>query len=172
LTRTGKTFTASRSNDGGKTWGPLHDPDNLDKDMVDVDMPDDVLVGIATCAVFDPTLTDRPTTEVVVGPFTITQTATRPTTNGLIALEAVTDKGDFAPGAFLSVKDKDGKEVANTTNTVTDPGTSNTGSFFLPPGMYTVETGDTDKFAAGVPVPFEIKTAQTQDLKITTGKAK
>lgn len=172
LTRTGKTFTASRSDDGGKTWGTLHDADNADKDMVDVDMPDDVLVGIATCAVFDPTGTDRPTTEAVVGPFTVTQTAARPTTNGLVALTAVTDKGDFAPGAFFVIKDKDGKEAGTTKNDITDPATSNTGSFFLPPGMYTVETGETDQFAASVPVPLEIKTGETQDLKITVGKAK
>jgi hypothetical protein len=172
LTRTGKTFQASRSDDGGKTWGTLHDADNADKDMVELDLPDDVLVGIATCAVFDPTLEERPTTEAVVGPFTLTQAATRPTTNGLIALTAVTDKGDFAPGAFLIVKDKDGKEVGTTKNNITDPGASNTGSFFLQPGMYTVETGETVTFAAGAPVPFEIKTAQVQDLLVTTGKAK
>jgi hypothetical protein len=172
LTRTGKTFVASRSDDGGKTWGTLHDADNADKDMVDLDLPDDVLVGIATCAVFDPTGTDKPTTEAVVGPFTLTQTATRPTTNGLIALTAVTDKGDPAPGAFLIVKDKDGKEVGTTKNDVTDPGASNTGSFFLPPGTYTVEAGETDMFAAGLPTPFEIKTAGAQDLLVPVGKAK
>jgi len=172
LTRTGKTFVASRSDDGGKTWGPLHGADNLDKDMVDLDMPDDVLVGIATCAVFDPTQADKPTTEAVVGPFTFTQTSARPTTNGLVALTAVNDKNEPAPGAFLIVKDKDGKEVGTTKNDVTDPAASNTGSFFLPPGTYTVEAGDTDMFAAGVPVPFEIKTAGVQDLPVTVGKAK
>lgn len=172
LTRTGKTFVARRSDDGGKTWVSLHNANNADKDTVDVDMPDDVLVGIATCAVFDPTGTDRPTTEAVVGPFTFTETAARPTTNGLVALTAVTDKGDFAPGAFLVVKDKDGKEVATTKNDVTDPATSNTGSFFLPPGTYTAEVGETDMFNAGVPVPFEIKTGVPQEIAVTVGKAK
>src|SRR5258708_13070053 len=92
LKGTGKTFVASRSEDSGKTWGPLHNADNLDKDMVDLDMPDDVLVGIATCAVFDPTLTDRPTTEAVGRPFPLppTPNQTPPPTNGLAAPPAAT----------------------------------------------------------------------------------
>ena len=165
---------ARRSDDGGKTWGILHDADHADRDMVDLDLPDDVLVGIATGAVFDPTLTDRPTTEAVVGPFTFTQTAsqTRPTTNGLIALTAVDNKGVPAPDAFLIVKDKDGKEVGNTNNGISTVPTSNTGSFFLPPGTYTVQTGETTMFAASVPIPFEIKTAGVQDLLVPVGKAK
>jgi hypothetical protein len=74
--------------------------------------------------------------------------------------------------ALLIVKDSTGKVVGTTMNDKTKPATSDTGSFFLPPGMYTVETGDTSKFAASVPTPFEIKTAQTQDLLITVGTAK
>jgi hypothetical protein len=172
LTRTGNTFVAARSDDGGQTWGTLHDENNPDKDIVEVSFPDDVLIGIASCAVFSPDLEDKPTTEVIVGPFTFTPTAARPTTNGLVALTAVDSNGDFAPGAFLIVKDKDGNEVASTMNDITDPATSNTGSFFLPPGQYTVETGETDQFGAGVPVPFEIKTGETQDLKVKVGSAK
>jgi hypothetical protein len=57
-------------------------------------------------------------------------------------------------------------------NDVTTPATSDTGSFFLPPGTYTVETGDSSKFAASVPTPFEIKTGQTQDLLVPVGAAK
>ena len=172
LTRTGRTFVARRSGDGGKTWGTLHDADNADKDMVDLDLPDDVLVGIATCAVFDPTGTDKPTTEAIVGPFSFTQTATRPTTNGLIDVTAVDSKMVPVTDALLTVKDMTGKVVGTTMNDKTDPATSDTGSFFLSPGMYTVETGETSKFAASVPTPFEIKTAQTQDLLVPVGKAK
>src|SRR5712692_10293398 len=98
--------------------------------MVDLDLPDDVLVGIATCAVFDPTLADKPTTEAIVGPFTFTQTATRPTTNGLIAVTAVDDKMVPVPDGFLIVKDKSGAVVGTTMNDKTTPATSNTGSFF------------------------------------------
>jgi hypothetical protein len=175
LTRTGNKFVASRSNDGGKTWGTLHDADNPDKDMVEVDFPDDVLVGIATAAVFSPDLEDKPTTEAIVGPFTFTQIATRPTTNGLINLTAVDDKGEPAPGAFLIVKDKDGNDIGITNDdalTAPGPPTSNTGSFFLPPGTYTVVAGETDLNSAGLPMPFEIKTAQAQDLKVKVGAKK
>jgi hypothetical protein len=172
LTRTGNKLVASRSDDGGKTFGTLHDSDNADKDTVEIDFPDDVLVGIASCAVFDPTSEEKPTTEAVVGPFTITQTATRPTDKGLISVTAVDDKGEPAPGALLIVKDKDGAQVGITKDDNATVTTSDTGSFFLPPGTYTVEAGETDKNAAGVPVPFEIKTAQTQELKVTVGKAK
>jgi hypothetical protein len=172
LTRTGNTFTAARSDDGGKTWGTLHDADNADKDMVEIPFPDDVLLGIATCAVFDPAGEDKPTTEAIVGPFTFTQTAARLTTNGLIALTAVDDKGEPAPGAFLIVKDKDGNEIGNTNDGVSTVPTSNTASFFLAPGQYTVQAGETDKTSAGVPVPFEIKTGETQDLKIKVGASK
>ena len=98
-------------------------------------------------------------TEAVLGPFAFTQIATRPTDRGLVAVTAVDSKGVEAPGAFLIVKDKSGNVVGSTKNDITDPATSNTGSFFLPPGTYTVETGDTDMFAASVPIPFEIKTA-------------
>jgi hypothetical protein len=171
LTRTGKKFESARSFDGGKTWERLHDADHPDTDVIELAMPDDVLMGIMVGAInADSGNTDS--TDAVLGPFTFTQIATRPTTNGLVAVTAVTDKGELAADAFLVIKDKDGKEVGSTKNDVTDPATSNTGSFFLPPGTYTVEAGETDQFNAGVPVPFEIKTAQTQDLKVTVGKAK
>jgi hypothetical protein len=172
LTRTGNKFVASRSNDGGQTWGTLHDADNPDKDIAEVAFPDDVLVGIASCAVFDPSAEEKPTTEAIVGPFTITQTAARPTTNGLIVLTVVDDKGEPAPGAFLVVKDKDGNEVGNTNDGVSSVPTSNTASFFLAPGTYTVQAGETDQNAAGTPVPFEIKTGQTQELKVKVGAPK
>jgi hypothetical protein len=172
LTRTGSTFTAARSDDGGKTWGTLHNEDNPDKDVIEASFPDDVLLGIASCAVFDPSLEDKPTTEAIVGPFTFTQTAARPTTNGLVALTAVDDKGEPVPGAFLVVKDKDGNEVGSTNDGVSTVPTSNTGSFFLAPGLYSVQAGETDLTSAGVPVPFEIKTGETQELKIKVGAPK
>ena len=82
------------------------------------------------------------------------------------------ERGEPAPGAFLIVKDKDGKEVGNTNDGVSTVPTSNTASFFLAPGQYTVQAGETDKTSAGVPVPFDIKTGETQDLKIKVGAAK
>jgi hypothetical protein len=78
-------------------------------------------------------------------------------------------------GSYLIVKK--GTDVVGTTLTdmvdgSPDTGYSNTASFFLPPGQYTVETGETDLNKAGVPVPFEIKTGGIQDLKVTAGAAK
>jgi len=177
LTRTGDKFVAARSDDGGKTWGTLHDADNQDKDTVEVALPDDVLVGIASCAVFDPTSEEKPTTEAVVGPFTLTQTAsqTRPTDKGLIVLTAVNDKGDPAAGAYLVVKDKDGTEVGNTKDdnaTAPGPPASNTGSFFLSPGTYTVEAGETDLTKASTPMSFTVETGKVKDLNVLIGTAK
>jgi hypothetical protein len=171
LARTGDSFTSARSFDGGKTWERLHDADHPDTDTVQVKMPDDVLMGIMVGAInVDVGTTDA--TEAVLGPFTFTQTATRPSTNGLISLTAVDSKNVAAPDAFLIVKDKAGSVVGSTRNDVTDPATSNTGSFFLPPGTYSVESGETDLLAAGVPVPFEVTTAKVQDLAVTVGKVK
>jgi hypothetical protein len=171
LTRTGNTFKSERSDDGGKTWGRVHDADHPDTDEVQLTLPDDVLVGIAVTAVTaDATVED--TTEVVLGPFTFTQAATRPTQNGLVAVTAVDANNKPVPGGFLIIKKQDGTVAGSTKNDITDPGTSNTGSFFLAPGMYTVETGETDTFAAGTPVPFQIKTGQTVTLGVAVGKAK
>jgi len=174
LTRTGNTFVGARSDDGGKTWGTLHNADNLDKDTVEVAFPDDVLVGIATCAVFDPTSDEKPTTEAITGPFTLTQTAsqTRPTDKGLIVLTAVNDKGEPAAGAYLVVKDKDGKEVGNTKIDNATVPTSNTGSFFLSPGTYTVEAGETDLTKASSPMSITVETAKVKDLNVLVGTAK
>jgi regulation of enolase protein 1 (concanavalin A-like superfamily) len=171
LTRTGDMFKGERSLDGGKTWGSLHDAADAANDMVQVPMPDDVLVGIAVSAV-DATTGATDSTEAVLGPFTFTQTAARPTTNGLIAVTAVDSKMAPVTDAVLIVKDSTGKVVGTTMNDVTTPATSDTGSFFLPPGTYTVETGETSMFAASVPTPFEVKTGQVQDLLIPVGKAK
>jgi hypothetical protein len=175
LTRTGDTFKSERSDDGGKTWGRVHDTDhaNPDTDVIQLKMPDDLLVGIMVSAINTGVGTGTDSTTAVVGPYQIKQLATRPTTNGLVAVEAVDSKNVPVPDGFLIVKDKSGAVVGTTMNDKTTPATSNTGSFFLPPGTYTVQTGETDIFAAGLPTPFEIKTAQTlPDLLVPVGKAK
>jgi hypothetical protein len=171
LTRTGNTFKSERSDDGGKTWGRLHDADHPDTDVVQVSMPDDVIVGIA-CTAVNGDAGNTDSTEAVVGPFVFTPLATRPTTNGLVAVTAVDANNAPVATGFLLVKNQNGDVVGSTKNNLTTPGTSNTGSFFLPPGTYTVETGETDTFAAGQPVPFEIKTGQTVVLPVKVGKAK
>jgi hypothetical protein len=171
LTRTGNSFKSERSDDGGKTWGRTHDADHPDTDTVQLTLPDDVLLGIALGAV-NADAGNEEVTEAVLGPFTITSTATRPTRNGLVALTAVDANNKPAAGSFLIVKNANGDTVGSTKNDITSPGTSNTGSFFLPPGTYTVEAGESDTFAAGQPVPFEIKTAQTVVLPVAVGKAK
>jgi hypothetical protein len=171
LTRTGNSFKCERSFDG-KTFGRVHDDDHKDPDtdVMEVVMPDDVLVGIAVTAISLDVGTTDPT-EAVVGPFQFTQIATRPTTNGLLAATVVDANGSPVPDGFLIVKK--GTEVVGTTkNEVTDPATSNTGSFFLAPGLYTIEAGETDTNAAGTPVPFEVKTGKTEDLKVKAGAAK
>jgi hypothetical protein len=171
LTRVGGSFTSARSFDGGVTWERLHDADHPDTDTVQVDMPDDVLVGIAVSAVNgDAGTTDA--TEAVLGPFTFTQTPTPSTTNGLIAVTAVDSQNVPVTDAALVIKDKDGKVVGSTTNDVTVTPTSDTGSFFLPPGAYTVETVETGLFAASVPLPFEITSGKAQDLLVPVGKPK
>jgi hypothetical protein len=166
LTRLGNKYTAQRSFDAGKTWERIHDEDHPDTDTVEVALGDDVLMGIMVGAIHgfdDPTLT-----EAVVGPFQYKQLATRPTTNGLIAATAVDPNGKPAEGGHLIVKK--GSDVVATS--LTDPGPSNTGSFFLPPGQYTIEAAETDVLSAGTPVPFEVKTGVVEDLKVPTGKAK
>jgi len=162
VTRKGNTITFERSDDG-TTWISLHTGNNAALDTATVTMPDDVQVGIA--------LSGHNTTQVttaVLGPFTFTQTETRPSVNGLLAAAATDASGAPVAGSSLIVKK--GTDIVATT--VTSVGASNTGSFFLAPGLYTVETADTDKNAASVPTPFEIKTAEAQELKIAVGAAK
>jgi hypothetical protein len=166
LTRLGNKYTAQRSFDGGKTWERIHDTDHPDTDIIEVDLPDDVVMGIMVGAIHG--MDDTTLTEAVVGPFQYTQLATRPTTNGLLAAIAVDANGKPVEGGSLIVKK--GTDVVATT--VTDPGSSNTGSFFLPPGQYTIEAAETDTLSAGTPVPVEIKTGQVQDLKVAAGKPK
>jgi hypothetical protein len=162
LTRKGNTFTWELSTDGGKTFGSLH-TDTTPPDSATVNMPDDVLVGIA--------MTSHSTSQVMtaqLGPFQFTQTAARPSVNGLLAATATDAAGVPVAGSSLVIK----KGTDIVTSSVTTVGPSNTGSFFLPPGLYTIETSDTDKNAASTPTPFEIKTAQAQDLKVAVGTAK
>jgi len=175
LTRVGDKFTSARSFDNGKTWGRLHDDDHPDTDTVEVKMGDDVLVGIGCSAIHG--TDDMTMVDAIVGPFQFTQTAARPTQNGLFVGTAVDASGKPLDGSYLIVKK--GTDVVGTTLTDmvdgnADTGYSNTASFFLPPGQYTVQAGETDMNNAGVPVPFEIKTGldQIQDLKVTAGKAK
>jgi hypothetical protein len=166
LVRLGNKFTASRSFDGGKTWERIHDDAHPTTDTIELEMPDDVLMGISVGAIHG---TDNTTlVDAVVGPFQYTQLTTRPTVNGLLAATATDAKGVPVDGSSLVVK-KGTDVVASTVTTV---GPSNTGSFFLAPGLYTIETGDTDKNAASLPVPFEVKTAQAAELKVAVGAPK
>jgi hypothetical protein len=166
LTRLGDKYTAQRSFDGGATWERIHDADHPDTDTVEVALGDDVLMGIMVGAIhgFD----DTTLTEAVVGPFQYKQLATRPTTNGLIAATAVDANGKPVEGGHLIVKK--GADVVATS--LTDPGPSNTASFFLPPGQYTIEASETDLLSAGTPVPFEVKTGVVEELKVSAGKPK
>ncbi len=175
LTRVGDKFTSARSFDNGKTWGRLHDDAHPDTDTVEVKMGDDVLVGIGCSAIHG--TSDTTMVDALVGPFQFTQTAARPTQNGLFVGTAVDANGKPLDGSFLIVKK--GTDVVGTTKTDlvdgnAETGYSDTASFFLPPGQYTVEAGETDMNNAGTPVPFEIKTGldQIQDLKVPAGKAK
>lgn len=173
LTRVGDKFTSACSFDGGKTWGRLHDDAHPDTDTIEVKMGDDVLVGIGCSAIHG--TSDTTMVDAVVGPFQFTQTAARPTTSGLFVGTAVDANGKPVDGSFLIVKK--GTDVVGTTQTDKVDGNdgtgySNTASFFLPPGQYTVEAGETDMNQASVPMPFEIKTGETVDLKVPVGKAK
>jgi hypothetical protein len=167
LTRTGNTFTFQRSDDGGKTFGSLHTGNNAALDTVTVSLPDDVLVGIA--------LGGHNTSQVttaVLGPFQFTQTATRPTTNGLVAATASDANGAPVAGESLIVIQGTNK-IASSVSPLSGGDTpSNTASFFLPPGIYTIQTAETDKYQAGAPISVEVKTAQTQELKVAVGPAK
>jgi len=169
LTREGDKFTSARSFDGGKTWGRLHDDEHPDTDTVEVKMGDDVLVGIGVSAIHG--TSDTTMVDAVVGPFQFTQTASRPTTNGLLVMTAVDANGKPVDGGYLIVK-KGADVVATTRTDLVDPGASNTGALFLPPGQYTEEAGETDLNNAGTPVPLEIKTGDVQDLKVVVGAAK
>jgi hypothetical protein len=170
LVREGNRFTASRSFDGGKTWERIHDEDHLDTDTVEVEMPDDVLMGIMVGAIHG--ADDTTLTEAVVGPFQFKQLATRPTDNGLVAAVAVDDNGQPVLDAGLTVARQD--ELLGTS--ITDVGPSNTASFFLKPGLYTIRAAESDTREAGEPVPFEIKTGVVEPkegmLKVKVGKAK
>lgn len=56
--------------------------------------------------------------------------------------------------------------IVIVATSVGDSANSNTASFFLKLGRYTVQTAETDTHKAGDPVPFEIKTGQVVDLKV------
>jgi hypothetical protein len=166
LTRTGNTFKSERSFDGGVTWERLHDADHPDTDTIEVQMPDDVVMGIAVSAInADVGTTDS--TEAVLGPFQFTELAPRVSLNGLLAATAVDANGKPVADTYLVVRK--GNDVVGTT--LTDPGPSNTGSFFLAPGTYTV-TAAGDTFSDGKPVPVEIVTGQVVDIKATVGAPK
>jgi hypothetical protein len=164
LTRRGKVFTSARSYDGGKTWAPLHKT-QIQKDTQEVDLPDDVLVGIA--------MTGHNVSEVdtgIFGPILFTQVATRPTNNGLIAATVVDEDGKPVPDVGLVIQKGD-ERVG--TSVLEDQGlASNTGSAFLPPGVYTVRAAEDDTYAAGAPVTVEVATGKTTVLNLKVGAAK
>jgi hypothetical protein len=163
LTRTGSKFKSDRSYDGGKTWVGLHTGSRAAQDEAEVVLPDDVLVGIGMTA-----HNGSEVGEGVFGPVTFAQTAARPTDNGLVAATATDANG--APVAGVGLVLKKGSDVAGTS--VGEAVISNTASFFLNPGTYTIEAPESDTYAAGAPVPFEIQTGKTVVLKIPVGKAK
>jgi hypothetical protein len=120
-------------------------------------------MGIAVSAInADVGTTDS--TEAVLGPFQYTQLATRPTQNGLLAATAVDANGKPVADTYLVVRK--GNDIVGTTQT--DPGLSNTGSFFLAPGSYTV-TAASDVLNNGTPVPVEIKTGEVTEIKAVVG---
>jgi regulation of enolase protein 1 (concanavalin A-like superfamily) len=163
LTRTGNKFKTVRSYDGGKTWVGLHTGSLAAQDEAEVVLPDDVLVGIA--------MTSHNGSEVgqgLFGPITFVQLAARPTDNGLVAATATDANGAPVPGVGLIFKK--GSDIAGTS--VGESVTSNTASHFLKPGAYTVETAESDTYAAGTPVPFDIQTGKTVVLSVPVGKAK
>jgi hypothetical protein len=168
LTRTGNVFKAQRSFDNGKTWQNLHTGDRAAANTQTVNLPDDVLVGIGHTS----HNTDQ-VAEGVVGPIQFIQTATRPTDNGLLAATATDENGQPVADVGLIVKQGD-KQV--DTSIVKDSADeelgSNTASFFLKPGLYTIQTAETVTYAAGAPVSFEVKTGQVQELKVKVGKTK
>jgi hypothetical protein len=163
LTRKGDVFMAERSADGGKTWGHLRTGSLQGRDTIAVKLGDDVLVGIAYTS-----RNSSQTGEAVVGPITFTQLATRPTGNGLLAATATDASGQ--PVAEVGLIVKSGSDKLGTS--VGAAITSNTASFFLKPGTYTVEAAETGTYKAGTPVPFEIKFGQVQELKVKVGDKK
>jgi hypothetical protein len=161
LTRKGNVFTAERSYDGGRTWVGLRKGPSADRDRAEVKLPDDVLVGIA--------MTSRNPSEVgeaLLGPNYFGHIAFRYTDNGLVVGTATGANGKPVPGVGLIVK-RGSETVGSSTGSM-----SNTASFFLKPGQYTIQTAETDGYAAGAPVSFEIKTGEVVDLKVPAGKPK
>jgi hypothetical protein len=163
LTRTGNMFKTDRSYDGGKTWVGLHTGSRAAQDEAEVVMPDDVLVGIA--------MTSHNGSDVgegVFGPISYVQNATRPTDNGMVAATATDANGAPVLGVGLVIKK--GSDVVGSS--IGENVTSNTTSAFLKPGTYTIEAPESDTYAAGAPVPFEVQTGKTVVLKVPVGKAK
>lgn len=165
LTRIGTSIKAERSYDDGKTWVGIRLNDFADRDVAEIELPDDVLVGIA--------MTSHNAGEVgeaVFGRITFTQIATRPTNNGLIAATVVDEDGVPVPETGIEVLK--GDERVGTSILVDEALASNTASFFLPPGVYTVRAGETDIYAAGPPVSVELTTGKVENLKLKPGAAK
>lgn len=163
LTRIGNQITAERSYDGGQTWVGLRKGSLAERDKATINLPDDVLVGIA--------MTSHNAGEVgeaLLGPITFTQLATRPTNNGLVAATAVDENG--APARNVNLILKKGNDVIGQSGN--ENWYSNTASFFLPPGAYTIQTSEGDEYQAGQPVPFQIETGKTVILKVPVGKAR
>lgn len=162
LTRTGSHFKAERSYDGGKTWVGLHTGSRVAQDEATVSLPDDVLVGIAMSSV-----NGSEVGEGLIGPILFVETAARPTENGLVAATATDSNGK--PAADVGLILKRGSEVIGTS--IGDV-ISNTASFFLKPGAYTLETAESDRYQAGAPAPFILQTGKIEELKVVVGKAK
>jgi len=169
LTRVGDTFTTDRSYDMGKTWGGVHQGALTGQDTATVKLGDDVLVGIWYTTTASGTLG-----EAVLGPVSFKQIATRPTGNGLLAAMAVDANGK--PVADVGLSLNNGTTLVGTTlgeDEGSNPIASNTASFFMQPGKYTLQAAENDTYSAGTPVPVEIKAAgDVQDLKVQVGKAK
>lgn len=165
LTRKGNVFTSEYSSDGGKTWGPNHRGDEIVKDTAEVELPDDVLVGIAVTS----NAAGTPTV-ATLGPITFTQLATRPTGKGLIAATATDDGG--TPVADVALEVLKGDEVVGTSYNEDFDYRSNTASFFLDPGTYSIRAAEDDYYEAGAPVPFEVATGKVENLKVKVGALK
>jgi hypothetical protein len=166
LTRTGKQFKSERSFDGGKTWERLHDADHPDADTVEAQMPDDVLIGIMVGAVNE-TVDHSASAEALLGSFQFTQTATRATEKGLLSATAVDANGEPAADTYLVAR----SSSDTVGSTKTDVGPSNTGSFFLPAGKYTV-TAMSDGYNEGKPESIEIKAGQAVEIRAARGAKK
>jgi hypothetical protein len=170
LTRMGDTFTEQRSYDMGKTWGGVHQGTLTGQDTGTVKLGDDVLVGIW----YTTNNSAGGAGEAVLGPISFTQMATRPTGSGLLAATAV--DANSQPVADVGLTLNSGTTMLGTTLGMDDssnPIASDTASFFLKPGMYTLQAAENDTYNAGAPVPLEIKAAgDVQELKVPVGKAK